>query len=423
MKKIYVSSTFKDLKEFRTAVYKQLRKLRMDVVAMEDYVAGEKRPLAICVKDVAESDIYVGIFAWRYGYVPKENNPDFKSITELEYLAAGQHGKQRLIFLLRENTPWPPSFMDTHTKHGDSGKQIEQLRDELSTRHGVGFFTTPDELAKEVSAAVSNVIVKELGEIHDSQESGVNSSKTSTANVTSIASRLSLPWHIYKSGLVAARNIGLIEDLSGRGIATGFLVCGSSLHPKFGTDLYLLTPGHIIVRERNQKSFGLTVDQANFRLTISDKHEELIQLASIDWYSPVDELDLSIIRLQNQPEGLKGLAVADVETQPVEPADEFEKNLAIDTSRHVIVVGHPLAKQLSFCMDGYLLDHNHVALQYHAITRPGSGGSPIMDHKWRVLGVHRLRGTIPKLTGEGQVEACQAVSLSAIKHALKKKFG
>ena len=70
---------------------------------MEDYVAAEKRPLAKCVEDVAEADIYIGVFAWRYGYIPKEDNPESLSITELEYRAAGEHRKERLIFLLRDD--------------------------------------------------------------------------------------------------------------------------------------------------------------------------------------------------------------------------------------------------------------------------------------------------------------------------------
>ena len=38
---IYVSSTYEDLKPDRERVYHQLRLLRHDVVAMEDYVAAD----------------------------------------------------------------------------------------------------------------------------------------------------------------------------------------------------------------------------------------------------------------------------------------------------------------------------------------------------------------------------------------------
>ena len=45
MAKIYLSSTYKDLAEARTAVYRVLRKMGHDVVAMEDYVSSDQRPL------------------------------------------------------------------------------------------------------------------------------------------------------------------------------------------------------------------------------------------------------------------------------------------------------------------------------------------------------------------------------------------
>jgi hypothetical protein len=422
--KIYVSSTYEDLKEFRRAIYGQLRKLRIDTVAMEDYVAGEKRPLDKCLDDVANSDIYVGIFAWRYGYIPKEGNPESRSITELEYRAAGEHSKERLVFLLREDAPWTPSLMDTHTKDGDSGQQIERLREELCTRHGVGFFSTPDELAKEVSAAVSNVLLRRLSEVHDRGEHSreISPETTPPGIAPTVDQRLCLSWHAYKQGLEVAHSIGRIEDGAGGAVASGFLVAGYSLHAQLGSDLYLLTPAHIIVREKAQKSFGLTVDEAIFRLTIPD--ENLIELAEIAWHSPVDELDLSVARLKRQPEGVRGLAVADAVPQLSHTSGQTERVLGFDTSRHVIVTGHPLGGQLSFSLNGFLLDHDDEALQYVADTKPGSGGSPVLDHAWRAIGVHRLRGKgIPSLTGQGRVDACQAVSLPAVRQALRKYFG
>jgi len=68
--KVYVSSTFVDLREHRAAAIRVLRQLGHEVVAMEDYVADSAVPLKKVLEDVAGADAYVGIFAWRYGYVP-----------------------------------------------------------------------------------------------------------------------------------------------------------------------------------------------------------------------------------------------------------------------------------------------------------------------------------------------------------------
>jgi uncharacterized protein YukE len=158
MAKIYISSTYGDLKEYREKVYQVLRQLGHDTVAMEDYVAtGQHPPLDKCLSDVAGSDCYVGIFAWRYGYIPEgENNPKGKSITELEYCRATEAGKPCFIFLLDENAPWLPKFTDSHTGEGDEGKKIEELRQELGKNKLISFFTSAEELSGLVSVAISN---------------------------------------------------------------------------------------------------------------------------------------------------------------------------------------------------------------------------------------------------------------------------
>jgi hypothetical protein len=109
MATIYLSSTYSDLIDHRTAVYRALRKLRHDVVSMEDYGASDARPLDKCLADVAACDIYVGLFAWRYGYIPPGKT---QAITELEFREAVRSGKSCLVFLLAEDAPWPRTLMD-----------------------------------------------------------------------------------------------------------------------------------------------------------------------------------------------------------------------------------------------------------------------------------------------------------------------
>ena len=154
--RIYVSSTYGDLKEHREQVYRALRELGHDVVAMEDYVAGDQRPLARCLADVAACDLYVGIFAHRYGYIPDHDNPDGRSITELEYRHAQAHGIPRLVFLLDPAAPWPPTWMDAFTGDGDGAARIRALREELGRDRLASFFATADELAHKVSVAITN---------------------------------------------------------------------------------------------------------------------------------------------------------------------------------------------------------------------------------------------------------------------------
>ena len=154
MSRIYISSTFEDLQDHRKRVYQQLRRVGHDVIAMEDYVAQDQRPLTNCLSDISGCDLYVGLFAWRYGYIPEDHGPRRLSITEHEYRHAIDEGKECLAFLLDEKFEWPPVKQDSHTGDGEGGKRIRQLRQELSTQKQVAFFSTPDDLASLVGAAV-----------------------------------------------------------------------------------------------------------------------------------------------------------------------------------------------------------------------------------------------------------------------------
>ena len=156
MSTIYLSSTYEDLKDHRRAVYEALRKSGHDVKAMEDYVAADTRPVEQCLKDVEAADIYVGIFAFRYGYIPPptHNNPKHLSITELEYRHAETLKKPCLTFVVSDTTPWPPVFDDARSQV-DKGQHINALRQHLLTEKLASQFSAPHELSTLVLAAVT----------------------------------------------------------------------------------------------------------------------------------------------------------------------------------------------------------------------------------------------------------------------------
>jgi hypothetical protein len=148
MAKIYISSTFNDLEFCRRQVSLVIRKMGHEDVAMEYYIAEDKRPIDKCLEDVANCDLYIGIFAWRYGWVPKKGNPKKLSITELEYRQAIEKKKDCLIFLLDDKALWPPTFID------DNKKRMKKLRNELSEEHGAGLFTSAENIGSAVAPAI-----------------------------------------------------------------------------------------------------------------------------------------------------------------------------------------------------------------------------------------------------------------------------
>lgn len=153
--KIYLSSTFEDLREHRAAVQTALMRMGHDVIGMEHYVAEGSTPLERCLADVRSADAYLLIVGWRYGYVPMDQtvNPERRSITELEYQEAVSTRKTILAFLLDPKAAWPPQQMDAFGPNGN--QDILRLRGELGTAHLAGIFTTPDSLAGLAAPAVA----------------------------------------------------------------------------------------------------------------------------------------------------------------------------------------------------------------------------------------------------------------------------
>jgi eukaryotic-like serine/threonine-protein kinase len=121
------------------------------VLAMEYYSATDQRPLEKCLSDVASCDLYIGIFAWRYGYIPPHGNPEARSITELEFRKAKSSSIPCLLFLLDEAAEWIASDIET----GEGSRRLKAFKEELRTDFLVSTFHSPDDLATHVSVAVA----------------------------------------------------------------------------------------------------------------------------------------------------------------------------------------------------------------------------------------------------------------------------
>jgi hypothetical protein len=145
--RIYISSTYEDLKEERRAVRDAIHDLQHEPVGMETYEAADQIPLDRCLEDVRSCQAYVGIFAWKYGFFP---NGGAISITELEYREAEKNNIPRYIYLLGDNVPWPPNLIPKQDRD-----RIEVLRNRLKLDRLVSFFASPAELARAVTQSLS----------------------------------------------------------------------------------------------------------------------------------------------------------------------------------------------------------------------------------------------------------------------------
>ena len=147
--KIYLSSTYHDLKDHRSMLALAMRKAQYDVMMMEEYVARDQLVEFACQGDVVSCDAYVGLFAWRYGHIPENNNPAGKSVTEMEYTSA-EDKITRLVFILKDEAEWPAELKD------DDLTRIKEFRKNLK-KTCAAYFADNAQLVGEVLAALRTV--------------------------------------------------------------------------------------------------------------------------------------------------------------------------------------------------------------------------------------------------------------------------
>jgi len=89
-----------DLKDLRAQLKDVInRNPEWKAIMAEDFHAQPLPPKDVCLQNVAESDVYVGIFDEKYGYIPKIDNPQLKSVCVLEYECAKAQNIPRLVFI------------------------------------------------------------------------------------------------------------------------------------------------------------------------------------------------------------------------------------------------------------------------------------------------------------------------------------
>jgi hypothetical protein len=148
--KVFVSSTKIDLPRHRTAVKEALIKCGYFPVEMDDFGARDVDPVTGCLRLVAESQLFLGIYAWRYGYVPPGAT---RSITAEELEQARRLGKPRFCFLVDESYPWAAE-PGVPAESAEQAALLEAFKESLRCERMVASFTTPEQLALEVITAL-----------------------------------------------------------------------------------------------------------------------------------------------------------------------------------------------------------------------------------------------------------------------------
>ena len=105
---------------------------------------------------LAGSNLYVGVFAHRYGYV--EDGYD-SSVTEIEFDYAGELGLDRLCFLVDPDHPWPVADVE-QPRHAE----VQAFRAKVERESVRELFTTVDDFEKKLLASLVDWHATRAGE-------------------------------------------------------------------------------------------------------------------------------------------------------------------------------------------------------------------------------------------------------------------
>ena len=149
-----MSSTDLDLREHRLAVARALEQLGLGLARMETFGARPNEPTEACLAEIEDSELFVGLYGHRYGYVPEGSEI---SITELEFDHAHSLRRPTFCFFVEEGYPWPAPMIEP-TPGRDKLQRLKAKIEKLVVRD---VFTTPDMLAARVAASVGRYLLSD----------------------------------------------------------------------------------------------------------------------------------------------------------------------------------------------------------------------------------------------------------------------
>jgi hypothetical protein len=159
-KVVMISSTALDLPEHRKEIREGCERAGFEPHAMERLPALDADAIAASLRMVDEADVYVGVFAFRYGYMPDGHDI---SITEMEYNRAVARGIPRLVFFMHDDHP--VTRRDVETGPGEA--KLARLKERIGKERVAAFFHSPKDLRAHVVEALT-ALRKEL----DAAEAG-----------------------------------------------------------------------------------------------------------------------------------------------------------------------------------------------------------------------------------------------------------
>lgn len=151
--KVFISSTHMDLIDHRAKVAEAVERLGQQGVRMEVFGARPNEATEASLDEVAASDVFVGIYAHRYGYVPSGSQ---SSITRMEFNHARKLGKPMLCFIVDDDHPWPPKHVELEPGHA----MLVEFKEDINSSLVRDTFTTSADLAFKVAASLGRYLLQ-----------------------------------------------------------------------------------------------------------------------------------------------------------------------------------------------------------------------------------------------------------------------
>lgn len=155
--RVFISSTYKDLFEYRRAVIEQLEKMRVPGDKMEYFGTRDAHPSIVSIEELEACDVYLGIIGHRYGSLSPDKR---RSITHLEYDRAYElfeRGKMRLLLYLADDHA--VSVRSDLIENDEQRERLLRFKRIVQGRHTYYTFKSPEDLATQVAADIHWLVV------------------------------------------------------------------------------------------------------------------------------------------------------------------------------------------------------------------------------------------------------------------------
>ncbi len=139
-----ISSTSIDLPEHRQQAMDACLRQGVFPIDMEHLPARDADAIRVSLEMVDQADLYIGIYAWRYGHRPAGHDI---SIPEMEFNRAVKRGIPILVFTIHREHPLTITMMEADK---DAQERLEALKIRASQGRGRLEFKTPVELRSHI---------------------------------------------------------------------------------------------------------------------------------------------------------------------------------------------------------------------------------------------------------------------------------